>query len=177
VKLENSTKKEIPMTKTRASTLTVRLMALRGLLALMVAALPIFACVPTTQAASPAAPPADVVLRPPAQSGTGGDGETGGGGAIDAFQARLLNMAKTIIKLILFLGAIVLAIAVPKGALMAQVNNLFGSATGVSHAWMNILAAVVAGGVCLMSMPLVDLIFKLFVPDGNIPINIPVPGF
>jgi hypothetical protein len=47
--------------------------------------------------------------------------------------------------------------------LSAQVNNLFGNATGVSHAWMNVMASVVAGGISLMSMPLVDLIFKPFV--------------
>ena len=156
------------MTKTHASTLLTRLtgLALRGLLALMVAAPAVFTFAPAAQAASPAAAPAGAVFSP-----------TPAGGPLDDFQTRLLEMAKTVIKLILFLGAIVLAIAVPKGVLVAQVNNLFGSAQGVSHAWMNVLAAVVAGGICLMSMPLVDLIFKLFVPNGTIPINIPVPGF
>ncbi len=158
------------MTKTPATTLLARLtgLALRGLLALMVAAPAVFTFAPAAQAASPAAAPAGAVFRQTLPQA---------GGPLDDFQTRLLEMAKTIVKLILFLGAIVMAIAIPKGALMAQVNNLFGSATGVSHAWMNVLAAVVAGGVCLMSLPLVDLIFKLFVPDGNIPINIPVPGF
>ncbi len=166
------------MTPIRASTLLARLagLALHGLLALMVATPTVFALAPAAQAASPAAAPAGAVFSPPAQSGGGGGG-SGEAGPLDDFQTRLLNLAKTVIKLILFLGAIVLAIAVPKGALAAQVNNLFGSAQGVSHAWMNVLAAVVAGGVCLMSMPLVDLIFKLFVPDGSIPINRPGPGF
>ena len=158
------------MPPTPASTLLARLtgLALRGLLALMVAAPAVFAFAPAAQAASPAVALAGAVFSPTLPQG---------GGPLDDFQTRLLEMAKTVIKLILFLGAIVLVIAIPKGALAAQVNNLFGSAQGVSHAWMNVLAAVVAGGICLMSMPLVDLIFKLFVPNGTIPINIPVPGF
>lgn len=157
------------MPPTPASTLLARLtgLALRGLLALMVAAPAVFAFALAAQAASPAAAPAG-----PTFSSTNPDD----GGPLDSLQTRLLEIAKTIIKLILFLGAIVLAIAVPKGVLVAQVNNLFGNVK-VCHTWMDVIAAVVAGGVCLMSMPLVDLIFKLFVPDGTIPVRIPLPGF
>ena len=157
------------MPPTPASTLLARLtgLALRGLLALMVAAPAVFTFAPAAQAASPTLTPAGSTV-----SSTNPDD----GGQLDSLQTRLLEIAKTIIKLILFLGAIVLAIAVPKGVLVAQVNNLFGSVEAC-HTWMDVIAAAVAGGVCLMPMPLVDLIFKLFVPDATFPGRIPLPVF
>ena len=145
-------------------------LALRCLLAVVVAAPALFAFTPAPPAYA-AGSELTVPRDPPVPGGDSTDP------TLDEFQARLLEMTKTVIKLILFLSVIVMAIAVPKGALAAKVNNLFGSAMGVSHAWMNVLAAVVAGGVTLMSMPLVDMVFKLFVPTGNILVKIPVPGF
>ena len=117
------------MPPTPASNLLARLMglALRGLLAPIVAAPDVFTFTPATQAASPAAALAGSTFSPTIPND---------GGPLDSFQTRLLEIAKTIIKLILFLGAIVLAIAVPKGVLVAQVNNLFGSVE-VSHPWMS----------------------------------------
>jgi hypothetical protein len=156
------------MPPTLASTLLARLteLALRGLLGLIVAAPAVFAFVPTAQAASPAVALAGSTFNPTAPND---------GGPLDIFQTRLLEMAEAVIKLILFVGAIVLAIAIPKGALTAQINHLFGSVE--VPPWMDAIAAVVAKGICLTSMPLVDLIFKLFVPDGTLPVRIPVPGF
>ena len=148
--------------------------ALRSLLAVTLV-MPLFfffTPAPTAQAASAGS---RIVADPPGP-GTGA-GSASTDPALDDFEARLLELARTVIKLIIFIGVIVLTIAVPKGALMAQVNNLFGSANGVSHAWINILSAIVAGGLLLMSMPLVDLILKLFVPTGSINVHIPVPGF
>jgi hypothetical protein len=159
--------------KTVSKTLPARVrgLALRCVLAEAVGT-PVFFSFPPLPVAHAASAGTSIVADPPDPGGSSTADPT-----LDAFQTRLLDMGKTVIKLLLFLASIVKAIAIPKGALAAQVNNLFGSATGVSHAWMNVLASVVAGGISLMSMPLVDLIFKLFVPTGSIAVHIPVPGF
>jgi len=159
--------------KSVSKTLPARIqgLALRCMLALAVAT-PVFFSFAPAPAAHAANPGTSIVADTPTPVP-----DSTGDPTLDDFQGRLLDMGKTVIKLLLFLASIVMAIAIPKGALSAQVNNLFGSATGVSHAWMNVLASVVAGGISLMSMPLVDLIFKLFVPTGSIAVHIPVPGF
>jgi hypothetical protein len=152
----------------------IRSLALRGLLASLLA-IPVFMAFASVPAAQAAGSGTRIVADPPGP----GSGSSSGSSdtTLDDFETRLLDLGKTVIKLLMFIGAILLAIAIPKEAVMAQASNLFGNAIGMSHAWMNVLAAIVAGGVLFMSMPLVDLIFKLFVPTGSVNVHIPVPGF
>jgi len=116
-----------------------------------------------------AASPADVAYRPEAAPG-----DPPASAAADKLQGIIISLIKGALSLILLASGALLCVNFAKGTFEAQLNNLLGSPQGVSHAYLNLISAAIAGGLTLLSPLLVNSFVDALVGNA-IAVHIPMP--
>lgn len=105
----------------------------------------------------------------------------GGSGGLDPAGQKIVsvfeNIAKLVIQILVFSSVAIFAVSVARGTWSAQLANLVGSPTGVSQAWMNILAAIFLFVIAVLSPLVVNMIFNLVKADALGALSNAVPSW
>jgi hypothetical protein len=111
-----------------------------------------------------------------------GGGQGGGGGVgLDPAGQKIVsvfeNIAKLVIQILVFSSVAIFAVSLARGTWSAQLANLVGSPSGVSQAWMNILAAIFLFVIAVLSPLVVNMVFNLVKADALGALSNAVPAW
>lgn len=112
----------------------------------------------------------------PGGSGVGSSGADLGAGG-NEFVEVVFTISKRFIQVLAFSSLGIFAAAMARGTFSAQLANLVGSPTGVSHAWMNILAAIFLFLIAVLSPLFVDMVFSVVKGFATTALNNPIPSW
>lgn len=85
----------------------------------------------------------------------------------------LYALATLIVQLVVFGAGAIMAANIARGAFSAQIANLVGSPTGMSQAWMNIIASVITFLFAILSPMLIGIIAEAVRSYVNVSFTLP----
>lgn len=112
----------------------------------------------------------------PVGSGTSSTGTDLGPGG-NEFVEVVFTISKRFIQVLAFSSLGIFAAAMARGTFSAQLANLVGSPNGVSHAWMNILAAIFLFLIAVLSPLFVDMVFSVVKGFAATALSNPIPSW